>query len=123
MTETQYTHIIDDDPEDELIQGFSPIGTKPEGNISFHNLYSKLIANGNLIVEIKPEQIVSLRKGLSDAKWKMNEKLKAEGIEPDERRISYERLEETKTSLRVKVTIQESGITLISLGSLNEKEM
>jgi hypothetical protein len=119
--EPQYTHIIDDD--EELIAGFNPFGNKPEGNISFHNLYSKLIANSSLIVEIKPSQIVALRKGLSDAKWKMNERLREEGQQPDERRIQFERVEETKNTLKIKISFQDSGITLISLTEINEKEI
>lgn len=121
-TEQTYTHVIDD--EDDVIENFHPFGKKIDGNISFSTLYSKLIASGSMYVEIKPEQITTLRRGLSDAKYKMNEKLKAEGLDPDERRIQYERIEETKNSIKVKVSFQDNGITLLSLTTLdNEKEI
>lgn len=121
-TEQTYTHVIDD--EDDVIENFHPFGKKIDGNISFSTLYSKLIASGSMYVEIKPEQITTLRRGLSDAKYKMNEKLKAAGLDPDERRIQYERIEETKNSIKVKVSFQDNGITLLSLTTLdNEKEI
>ena len=117
----EYTHIIDED--EELLADFNPFGKKVEGNVSFSVLYSKLIAHGSLFVEIKPSQIVALRKGISDAKYKMNEKLRADGMDIDERRIQYERVEETKDTLKVKVSFQDSGITLLSLKTMNEKEI
>jgi len=119
-TEQTYTHVIDD--EDDVIENFHPFGKKIDGNISFSTLYSKLIASGSMYVEIKPEQITTLRRGLSDAKYKMNEKLKAEGLDPDERRIQYERIEETKNSVKVKISFQDNGITLLSL-TTSEKEI
>lgn len=121
-TEQVYTHVIDD-VDEELLADFNPFGKKVEGNVSFAVLYSKLIAHGNLFVEIKPSQIVSLRKGISDAKYKMNEKLRAENLDIDERRIQYERVEETKNSIKVKISFQDNGITLLSLKTMDEKEI
>lgn len=119
----EYTHIIDDE-DDELIKDFHPFGKKVDGNMSFASLYSKLMVSDSLYVEIRPDQIVGLRKGLSDAKYKMNEKLKAEGLDIDERRIQYERVEETKDKIKVKISFQDNGITLLSLTIDNsEKEI
>lgn len=121
-TEQTYTHVIDD--EDDVIENFHPFGKKVDGNVSFSTLYSKLITAGNLFVEIRPDQIASLRRGLSDAKYKMNEKLKAEGLDPDDRRIQYERIEETRNSIKVKISFQDNGITLLSLTTTDiEKEI
>ena len=121
-TEQTYTHVIDD--EDDIIENFHPFGKKVDGNVSFSTLYSKLITANSLFVEIRPDQIASLRRGLSDAKYKMNEKLRAEGLDPDDRRIQYERVEETKNSIKVKISFQDNGITLLSLTTTDiEKEM
>jgi len=116
-TETpEYTHIIDDD-DDPALDNLAKIGKKQEGTMSFSDIYSRLLVMDALIVEIRPEQMVSLRKGLSDAKWKMNEKLKAEGQEPDDRRISYKRINETKDVLRVEISFQDNGINLVIIDS------
>lgn len=120
----EYTHIIDDEDDDELIKDFTPFGKKVDGNVSFATLYSKLIAHGSIFVEIRPDQIAGLRKGLSEAKYRTNEKIKLEGLDIDERRIQYERVEETKDKIKVKISFADNGITLLSLTIDNsEKEI
>ena len=113
----QYTHIIDDEDFDPALDKLANIGKKQEGTMSFSDIYSRLLVMDSLVVEIKPSQIASLRKGLSDAKWKMNDKLKAEGQEPDDRRISFKRINETKDVLRVEISFQDNGINLVIIDS------
>jgi hypothetical protein len=58
--------------------------------MSLADLYQKLLAEEELIVTIPREAEETLRKGLSSHKYKLNQRLKREGIPPDDSTFTFQ---------------------------------